>query len=268
MQKIPLREIAKADNPRRRVLRLRPIEPTASQEYDLYLIHKWVADEWQDFIKNTLLPNYEFPSSIFTDADGEQLQWLIDQKNSDINNRLVYQTEKLGRWVTKQGQWHGRKTISGVKSATGYDVSPFMRLGDIRYVLEASIRENTSLISGLNADTKKKVEHVIFESFAFRRNKADTAKALSEAMGITRKRARIIAVDQAHKLSSLLTQLRNEQMGIDQYIWRTRRDDRVRKAHAFREGKIFKWAEPPEGGPPGYPINCRCGSEAILNLED
>lgn len=46
-----------------------------------------------------------------------------------------------------------------------------------------------------------------------------------------------------------------------QYIWRTRRDGKVRSAHAEREGQIFLWDEPPEGGHPGEDYNCRCTAE-------
>jgi uncharacterized protein with gpF-like domain len=33
----------------------------------------------------------------------------------------------------------------------------------------------------------------------------------------------------------------------DYYIWRTRKDEKVRGKHAEREGKIFNWHVPPEG---------------------
>lgn len=45
------------------------------------------------------------------------------------------------------------------------------------------------------------------------------------------------------------------------YIWRTRRDNKVRPAHADREGQIFSWDEPPTGGHPGEDHNCRCTAE-------
>ena len=47
----------------------------------------------------------------------------------------------------------------------------------------------------------------------------------------------------------------------DYYIWRTVGDDKVRSAHAEREGKIFNWHVPPEGGHPGEDYNCRCWAE-------
>ena len=62
------------------------------------------------------------------------------------------------------------------------------------------------------------------------------------------------------KLSSILTDDMNENPE-DYYIWRTEKDDRVRGKHAEREGKIFNWHIPPEGGHPGEDYNCRCWAE-------
>ena len=47
------------------------------------------------------------------------------------------------------------------------------------------------------------------------------------------------------------------------YIWRTVGDDKVREEHAVREGKVFAYDNPPEGGNPGEDYNCRCWAEPI-----
>ncbi len=47
----------------------------------------------------------------------------------------------------------------------------------------------------------------------------------------------------------------------EHYIWRTRGDEQVRWDHLVREGKIFRWDNPPEGGHPGADHNCRCWAE-------
>lgn len=51
----------------------------------------------------------------------------------------------------------------------------------------------------------------------------------------------------------------------DQYVWRTRRDERVRPSHRRNDGRIFSWASPPDTGHPGEDYNCRC--EAIPYVE-
>lgn len=45
------------------------------------------------------------------------------------------------------------------------------------------------------------------------------------------------------------------------YVWRTRRDPKVRRFHRANDGRIFSWNDPPETGNPGEEPNCRC--EAI-----
>ncbi len=44
----------------------------------------------------------------------------------------------------------------------------------------------------------------------------------------------------------------------DQYVWRTQRDERVRRSHLANEGHVFSWAEAPATGHPGEDHNCRC----------
>lgn len=47
------------------------------------------------------------------------------------------------------------------------------------------------------------------------------------------------------------------------YVWRTKRDDKVRWEHAVREGKVFDVQTPHEGGNLGGEANCRCWAEPV-----
>lgn len=253
---------------RGRVIRFPAVTISQTTENELYSIVMEGVRLWSKRIYELLIPEYSKPAPLVdgltVDADGAQLQWIIDQIDREVNDRVFYQTEKLGRWVTKVGTSHTSKTISSVKSATGVEVKDFMTLRDIRPILDNSIRANVDLIKGLDADTKRRVEGVIFDGIARRRNQKYITKQLSLVMGISQRHARIIARDQTHKLNSLLTQLRNEQLGIEAYLWKTMMDDRVRRTHRAREGKLFKWDKPPEDGHAGYAINCRCHAMAVL----
>lgn len=73
----------------------------------------------------------------------------------------------------------------------------------------------------------------------------DTEKAIRHALR-----------DQSSKISD-----GREKKG--QYIWRTRGDGKVRSEHADRDGKVFDWDNPPEGGHPGEAHNCRCWAEPL-----
>lgn len=266
MEKIPLRQLYKAIRPSAKFLRVRPLDYSTKYEAELRKIYLGVVREWWEFCRDVLSSQYVRPSPLFSDADPEQLQWLIDQKNSEINARIIYQTDTLRRWVTRYGVWHGSAWARQVKKATGVAVEPFIRMEDLREPLEARIAENVALIRGLSASTRKNVERVVFESFALRRNRADFTRALAAAMGVSQRAARFTARDQSEKIQSFLNQFRQEQMGFSEYIWVTRRDERVRKSHRERDGKVFRWDRPPPDGHPGHPVNCRCIPEAYMRI--
>lgn len=63
--------------------------------------------------------------------------------------------------------------------------------------------------------------------------------------------------------AGLINQLRQEDLGIEQYIWRSQDDAKVRDSHAAYDDRVFRWDSPPEGGHPGEAHNCRCFAEPI-----
>ena len=83
---------------------------------------------------------------------------------------------------------------------------------------------------------------------------------------ISRRRAINTAVDRAGSLRAASASSRAKQIGDESYIWTTVGDDRVRDEHAAREGKKFKFSQPPEDGNPGEPPNCRCIAAPVIDL--
>lgn len=49
-----------------------------------------------------------------------------------------------------------------------------------------------------------------------------------------------------------------EEPSTTHYVWRTRRDERVRSSHREFDGHLIAWDDPPEVGHPGHEPNCRC----------
>ena len=63
--------------------------------------------------------------------------------------------------------------------------------------------------------------------------------------------------------AGLINQLRQQDLGIERYIWRSRDDSKVRDSHAMYDDRVFRWDEPPAGGHPGQAHNCRCYAEPV-----
>lgn len=63
--------------------------------------------------------------------------------------------------------------------------------------------------------------------------------------------------------AGLINQLRQQDLGIQRYVWRSQDDAKVRDSHAEYDDNVFLWDEPPEGSHPGQAHNCRCYAEPI-----
>ena len=66
----------------------------------------------------------------------------------------------------------------------------------------------------------------------------------------------------ARAIAGLINQLRQEDLGIERYVWRTQGDGKVRESHAALHGQTFEWSEP-DAEHPGQAHNCRCWAEPI-----
>ncbi|MCC6143830.1 MAG: minor capsid protein [Candidatus Hydrogenedentes bacterium] len=67
--------------------------------------------------------------------------------------------------------------------------------------------------------------------------------------------------------AGLINQLRQQDLGIERYIWRSQDDAKVRDSHAEYDDQVFRWDEPPAGGHPGQAHNCRCVAEPVAPRE-
>ena len=71
--------------------------------------------------------------------------------------------------------------------------------------------------------------------------------------------SRRIARDQTSKAVGQFNKMRQTDVGVESFIWRTSLDERVRDAHAALESMVFRWDSADEI--PGEAIHCRCRAE-------
>lgn len=131
------------------------------------------------------------------------------------------------------------------------------------------VAQNSALIKTVPEQYMAKVETTIRQGVMQGKSVKALAEEIEKVGNVTKKRAMVIARDQTGKANAEMAQARQEDLGIKDYTWVTSHDERVRgnpagrypganPSHYAREGKTFSWKEPPEGGHPGMPIQCRC----------
>lgn len=140
------------------------------------------------------------------------------------------------------------------------------RKEDFQPFLEA-FKHNIALIKDLPRDIAKGIRGAYMKGTAFRGT--EFAKELTERLG---KRARAIIRTESAKISSTLTQLRMQKLGLNAYIWSTSEDSRVRSSHSILDGVLFFWNDPPTidnyQNHCGRFINCRCVPIPVASLDD
>ena len=162
---------------------------------------------------------------------------------------------------------HRRRFYAAMERATGVNYSQLVQDEGLGDDLRAAVRRNVKLIETIPSAYFDRLENMVWTEIT----QGSTAKSMitqiREIGHSEPDRARLIARDQTSKLNSQLNQARQENLGIEEYVWRTVGDDRVRTTHKANNGKTFKWSDPPDKtGHPGHDIQCRCIAQPIITL--
>ena len=165
--------------------------------------------------------------------------------------------------IEKEAVRHTRAFAAGVRAQAQIDVSALLHDDDLANLISIRSEQFNGLIRSLSDDILNRIERETLGAIFEGRSNADIARAISAIDEIGRKRATLIARDQASKLNGAMNQFRQEQAGVRFYKWKTILDGRERPTHHANNGKVFAWAKAPATGHPGHEINCFPGSTKV-----
>lgn len=267
----PLRRmIARADKTRRKEITLRPIIPTGGLALELAAIIAQVPRAWLDR-RERILDAYERALASRTIGDaaisdaGEEIDAALEEAEGDLYRLVLALTPQLRDWTIKVERWHRKKFIGAVLTPTGVDLSTLLNpAGQTMEAFRASI---LALIRNIDDDTRSRIAGHVWRGFQERTDRRSIAKQIAETTNISRKRAVFIARDQTVKMSARLDQARQEEAGIEEYVWLHSRKLHPRPEHQARDGIIFRWDKPPADGHPGTLPYCGCKPRAHIRLE-
>lgn len=209
------------------------------------------------------------PNVLIRDAYSRELNRAIQNMSARAQTLGTLAARVASEMVNGIDNAQRRQFYKAIERSIGVNLNGIVQEPGIADVLDSKIAENVSLIQSLPEEYYKKITTLVNDMTSRRRPAASIISELRKIGIQTQKRARLIARDQTQKLNSIITQSRQEALGIEEYEWQTSRDERVRESHRRNNGRIFRWDTPPdETGHPGEDIQCRCVALPIINLDN
>jgi SPP1 gp7 family putative phage head morphogenesis protein len=209
-------------------------------------------------------------------GEGARIRALIEAARQRLSSAIgASELEQLAHeFSNRTSKWNREQLIKQTRAAFGIDViGQDRKLGAI---VEGFVAENVELIRNIPVKLADDIGSAALRAVTSGTLHGDLARELEERFGVARNRAQLIARDQVGKLNGQINVARQRELGCTRYIWRTVHDRRVRGApggaypnarpsHSSRDGKVFSYDQPPEGGNPGEAILCRCYAEPVLS---
>lgn len=266
-----------AKDARKKERTIRPSKPSRS-------VRRNYQDALEDQVRFLKAQTAALSDLISSGADRAAAARTLAAMSADSRARAARLAPLMAEsFVTAVSQQNKASIEKSIASALSVDFATIVDSLEVAGSLELAVTENVALITSISEQHFAEVGRAVLDNYRGTPLVGDLSltKRLQQLGGITQNRAKFIARDQTAKLTGDLNQLRQQDNGIDEYIWRTARDQRVvgtpggtypkgtrgHENHYVREGKTFKWSEPPEDGHPGHAYNCRCYAAPVMNLE-
>lgn len=174
-----------------------------------------------------------------------------------------------------------REWKKAVDNTLGINIMEDYYMGEFfQTALDRWVDENVSLIKTIPADTLGDMRTIVKEGFVNGKSATSIMKEIQQKYDVGKTHARLLARDQIGKLNATVTKAQQQDAGIEEYIWCTCGDGRVRDAHKDLNGRRFRWDDPPEmwyttkNGKkmtgrrchPGEDIGCRCRAKPVFKF--
>ena len=197
-------------------------------------------------------------AELFIDASQVEFTRVINQVYRRYSG-LTSLNERLKREYEQGNEVHKARYVREMDAALGTGIGDLLNDTKALAEVDSSVRRSIDLIKTLDEDLKNRLAREIWLGVSEGKNRGSLREfILKNKADYPKWRAKLIARDQTAKLFSNLSRIRQEDVGITGYIWRTVGDGAVRNSHAALDGKRFNWDAPPSVGHPGDDYQCRC----------
>lgn len=270
------RNIARVTGERYRIKKIGRMQHPIAQEQEYARYLKSIVEFTARQIREKLFPRLPYllrsaaivRGDSYTDDINEIVRTIratVGEQFSDEQIRHAVRARGLviADWNRKQMT----RLLTGALSVDVYFTEPYLKPE-----LDGFVNQNVGLIQTIPQTHLKNVEQTVTQGIRNGMRVGDLEKMIEAKYHPAMNHAELIARDQVGKFNGNLNQLRQKELGIRKYRWRTVRDERVRPFHEELEGTIQSWDEPPvvsrdgRREHPGGDYQCRCQAEPILDF--
>lgn len=195
----------------------------------------------------------------------------LERKTSSFG--LQKKLEDLANLTRKLSIQEWKRTVH---ETLGLDIMDDYYLGEFyRQALQEWIDQNVSLIKSIPQEALSEMHNIVSQGFKTGATLTSIEKEIRNTYHVKRSSAKLLARDQIAKLNGQLTKQQQTDAGVNEYIWSTSGDSRVRETHKKLDGKKFRWDDPPVVTPPGKPVRrchpgedyqCRCVALPVFDI--
>lgn len=218
-------------------------------------------------------------SSYVMDGFGDQLGVIFRKLNGTFTGTATasFAETTASQMVQKVGKANKNKFDRVVAQAVGVDLGSVIASEGLEDFVAVNVNKNVSLIKSLPEEYLKHVETIVNNGVASGARYSTIEKEIISKMGANSKlanRIKTIARNEVQTINSQLTLRRSESLGITKGIYRSSKDERVRKSHAELDGVEYElkkgaWSKTAQKFiQPGITdINCRCSYSPIIEVD-
>ena len=264
---------------------------------------KSIENEARRTLKNITKPiqlELEYIIDNMRDKSAREVGKELEAVKKNYDFQLETTAEQIAEnWVGKVNRYNKEKFMSHMRKALGIDIGAIVDEA-MKDELEIMVMENANYIKSIpnylvGHVADRVVQH--FKGIPMPENRT-LRQQIKEEFKVSDGRAKVLARDQTSKMNTSISAIRQVNLGIDCYVWKTVEDERVvgkpggvypkttklHKNHYIMQGLLCKWADPnvysdDKGATwkprtaqmphnhPGDDIMCRCRPAPFIDIE-
>lgn len=245
---------------------LTPMMIERSYTRELHLIIMEVREALKPLLNEIPILLRDIPSIYRYDAgEGKKIKDLADKARKTLAKTVT--PDRLKTLARKFGErtsvFQKAQLAKQTKAAIGVEI--IGKDKKLAKLMERFVSTNVSLITNIPERIVGELEATINRAVQLGTSTKELGKQIASKFEIEDKKAAGIARDQVGTFYGQLNATRQQDLGIEKFIWRTVGDERVRPEHRSRDGQEYSYKDPPSGELPGTPINCRCWAEPVID---